>query len=214
VDLPQLRPPGHKKLRAADAVAVHQLHTDVYANSSVRPRLARSATWDKLAGQMGCQPLPITQDLVTLMAAAFKQAGYRSANLYFHEAVQRHVQTYGTNPAPDIVLHIRNVVRSIKRGLPPPRLKTSFRVENSSPLLQNMLPPCRTATHIVAAHDFTVQDFESFAIVLGCWFMVRGIEIANARRGHLQVDSTGPFPAVTWFFPVSKSDTNANGVRL
>ena len=175
--------------------ALRNLHRDQYANNTWNTRDSRWNLWTRLAQQWGLPPLPITTDLVNAIGASLKQGRYRSAPQVFSMARQQHV-TLVKQLSMDIELLIKQTLRSIERGLGPPTLKDAFTVED---LASNSGP---TPPHwIDDTYDCTL------ATIVCCWWMLRGIEVAAAKREHVWFETT-PFGRMAFFtLPCHKTDT-------
>jgi hypothetical protein len=127
-DFPVVRhclPPKRSKLQFASTMArsadrdsrLSDLERDKFSNSSRAPQEARWDTWCKIARSWDSEPLPVTTTLVNQIGASMKSAGYRSAKMYFDTAKTQHLKQIGT-PVSDLVARtIKDVVRSIARGL-------------------------------------------------------------------------------------------------
>ena len=184
------------------AAALAALRQDEYARSAQAPRDSRWKTWCRIAGAWGLQPLPLTVELVQAIAAALKQAGYRSAEQYFSIAKQHHIEETRSLPQQDVLLAIRRATRSVARGLGGPARKDAFRIEGLAPA--RLHAPSQS---VVRQED--IADPLRLAL-LGAWFMCRGIELLCARTEHIVIS---PAPLrVTWLLPASKTDTAAAGV--
>ena len=89
---------------------------------------------------------------------------------------------------------MRDVVRSTKRGLGPSKLKDGF-------------DPLQLASVIGPGDDrpFDVRETSHLAdvILLGCWFMLREIELAAASKHHLWIEGN----EIHLLLPVHKTST-------
>jgi hypothetical protein len=152
--------------------AIASLLRDQYANSTRRPRDICWTTWCSKAEMMGVQPLPLQIDNVSAIMSAFKAEGYRSVKNYTSRARQEHLTVFKSHPADDVLAHISRCERSVLRGLAKPKYKSSFQLE--------------------AIEDTNSMDLEHLAgqfpwpphwlVVIGCWWILRGIELAAIRN--------------------------------
>ena len=96
---------------------------------------------------------------------------------------------------------MRDAVRSCTRGMGGPQKALPIPFESL-----HLLPGCADPW----APGGPVKPRN--VVVLGCWFMVREVEAANAKVKDLQVNK-GPDgkPVVLWTLPVSKTDQQAKG---
>ena len=115
--------------------------------------------------------LPLTAESVEKVSASLKEAGYRSARQYFARARREHVLQMKTEVPPEVLLRMRDAIRAIERGIGGPALKDAFRMED----LVLPLP----SLEVSAARRQAVS-----LVVLGCWFLLREIEIAAVRVKH------------------------------
>ena len=198
------------------AAALSALDNDVYANSTKKPRDAVWSTWQQLCKAWGLPHLPVTEINVRCVGASLKQGAYSSAANVYAVAKVEHIRQLGYVVSPTAELMIKDCVRSITRGLCRSRAKVTFFLEDI-PLLEwpqkphLMSPP---APNSVAA-GWNIQNL----VVIGTWFMFRGIEVANARLCDLQLQ--GPRQTkcehhknlrCSIFFKVSKVDSAGDGV--
>ena len=152
---------------------------DIFAQSSHGPRESKWATWCTIAEAWGHEPVPITRELAIDMASAFKYGRYRSARQYFHRAKEEHVEVTQQEVPANIERLVSQVTRSTERGIGPANFKDSFQVE----LL-------RAAVDMSDMHQvdksFLVDNTAAQVdmVILGCWWLTRGIELAIAEAVH------------------------------
>ena len=141
------------------------------------------------------EPLPLTPDVVEKVSASFKNGGYRRARQYFSQARRQHVlHTRASVPA-DVELYIRDMIRGLERGVGGPALKDSFRLE-----LLSLPDP---------DDDLTLAMRQRAAvIVLGCWFLLREIEVAALKVKYFVVDKKTQTVRLT--LQSSKNDMQGN----
>lgn len=174
--------------------ALEFLEQDIIARSSQPALQSRLRTWRALCSAWELAPFPLTFANVKSVAASLKWGGYRSAQLYFQAAIGhqvRHLQI----PDPFIRALVKDVRRSIRRGLGPSSLKEGFDL----PVL----------ARIIDADDNSPFDHARLShaadmMVLGCWFMMREIELSFAKNAHLYLE--GQY--VNLVLPVHKTNTS------
>ena len=194
---------------AARSQAVLALTTDYYANSSTAPRDSLWKTWCKLAHHWDKPPLPVDTELVICLGASFKAGAYMSVKNYFSRARSAQFEQLGTSWDPAVEHTVRKVQRSVLRSLGGSKKKAGFPVET----LRNELPALTVSASAVRGDDplqysSPIQD-DVVMVILGCWFLLRGIELAAAEVWHLTVDTRNK--TVKWLLPVSKTDPRAIG---
>ena len=170
--------------------ALDELDRDILARSSEPAQVSRLKTYRALCGA----PFPLSVENIRCYAASLKAGGYRSAYLYFQAAVNHQLWFLREPVHPLLRSTIKDVVRSIKRGLGPSRLKEGFDVF--------------ALASLVDADDADPFDFQRPAhlvdvCILGCWFMLREIELAGAFRQHLTLDHD----EIRLLIPVHKTAT-------
>ena len=173
-DLPVAQPTAAGSLSKALASAqpdareatIERFRRDIWAPSNQGPPAARWRTWAKVCDAWAIPALPLTMDSVEKVAAALKEGGYRSARQYFACARREQVLQTKTDVPPEVLLMMRDAVRSLERGVGGPALKDAFRFE------EVVLPERRDVC----------------LFVLGCWFLMREIEIAAMQRKHFPLD--------------------------
>ena len=105
------------------------LDEDVLAKTTHPAVQSRLRTYRALCAVWEIPAFPLSPGTVRCVGASLKQGQYRSAHLYFQGAVQHQVRSLGeeVDSLYSLVQHcIRDVCRSIKRGLGPSQLKDSF----------------------------------------------------------------------------------------
>ena len=168
---------------------------DVWAPSNQKPQASRWRTWSKVCDAWGIPALPLSRDGIEKVAASFKAGGYRSARQYFARARREHVLQMKAEVPPDVLLCMRDALRSLERGIGGPALKDAFRFEEvvlPSPFEE--IPSARRQAVCM--------------LVLGCWFLLREIEIAALQSKHLTVDCERM--EVTLTLAASKCDQQGN----
>ncbi len=152
------------------------LEADINARSTKPAADSCLKTYRSLAAAWQIDPFPLTIDSVKCVGASLKAGCYRSANIYFQTAINHQLRCLREPVHPLIRSTIRDVVRSIKRGLGPSKLKDGF-------------DPLQLASVIAPGDDrpFDIREISHLAdiVLLGCWFMLREIELAAASRHHM-----------------------------
>ena len=201
---PKLRGNLQKALDAAKPenreAARKRLLQDIYAQSNIGSRESKWKTWCIIAKEWGHAPVPITRELAIDAATSFKEGDYRSARQYFHRAKEEHIQLTGQELPADIERLVAQVIRSTERGMGPAAFKDSFMLELLRPV---------AATDNVEAADKSFLSNNTAAkvdmVILGCWWMTRGIELAMAKQVHLWAEVN--HNTVFWTLPVDKTHT-------
>ena len=187
------------------AQADERFMRDRFASTSHKPRESRWSTWTKLCRVRGIDPVPVTEETIFKIGAALKEGRYRSAAQYFSIAKSQH-RELGFPWSADLDLAVSQAVRSVTRGMGPARLKHDFVLENA---------PADFGAQLHLAYDILkVPPEQRFAspegvVVSACWFMLRGIELANVRCAD--VTFRRDERSVRIRLPVSKTDTEAKG---
>ena len=181
--------------------ALRRLDADVYANSTRAPRDSLWATWVFVAAAWNIPPIPVTEDTVRRVAAGLKAGGYRVPEQYFSRARQEHLRQVGSPIDAAAEQAIADCPRSVTRGVGPSSLKHSFPFEDFAP---------RVAWPEVAQLAAAPPEGPLFPVallVVGCWWLCRGIELAAATVGDVTLIPDRS--EVSLAFPVSKTDPKA-----
>ena len=172
--------------------SLEDLERDVVANSTKPSQDSRVRSFLALCTAWEVPAFPLTPECVKAVGASLKAGAYRSPQLYFQAAINHQIRRYGLPVEPYIRAIIKDVNRSIKRGLGPARLKAGFNVyavatlvdqDDTEPFSFQRLPH--------------VADF----ILLGAWFMMRELEMSSARDSYLRLDGN----EVTMMIPLHKT---------
>ena len=182
--------------------ALEAIDRDVLSQSSQASADSHWRTWCRIAEGWNERPVPLTAPLVRKMMASFKAGGYRSVKAYVSKARQTHILRFGTPPSEDVQLALGMYIRSALRGIGPASLKDAFMLEDITKL--GIAPDILQPSACVAPVQM---------VVLGSWFLTRGIEASAARTSHLTFtqDELGEVSLVNWLLPVSKTDVQARG---
>ena len=159
--------------------ALKELDQDVVARSSAPSQESRLRTFRALAAAWEVDPFPLSAESIRCVAASLKAGGYRSSRLYFQAAIKYQLRILHDTVHPLLRSLIRDMNRSIKRGLGPSQLKHGF-----DPFL---------LTGLIDSADSDPFDSERVThmvdvILLAVWFMLREIEIANCLNSHLLLE--------------------------
>ena len=134
---------------------------------------------------------------VRCCGASLKAGGYRSAQLYFQAATGHQLRHLGVPLDPLLKGPIKEVVRSIRRGLGPARLKDSFDVWSLA-----------RPTWSDDEDSFSLDTVEHCLdmVVIGVWWMLREVEMSAAQVQHLHVENSMAHLLV----PVHKTESCGN----
>ena len=177
--------------------ALAELDHDVVARSSAPSQESRLRTFRSLAAAWEVAPFPLSVESIRCVAASLKAGGYRSSQLYFQSAINYQLRTLHETVHPLIRSLIRDMNRSIKRGLGPSQLKHGF-----DPFL---------ITGLIDSNDSDPFDLNKVshltdAVILGVWFMLREIEIANCLFHHMVLEGN----ELHLILPVHKTSTEGS----
>ena len=203
-DLPPIRPNGQRASFTLALVAaepnnrkrsLEDLDRDILARSTEPAQVSRLRTYRAICSAWGIAAFPLSVENIRCCAASLKAGRYRSASLYLQAAVNHQLRFLREPVHPLLRSTIKDVVRSIKRGLGPSRLKEGFDVF--------------ALTSIVDVDDDSPFDFRRPShlvdvCILGCWYMLREIELAGAYRQHLTIEAD----EVRLLIPVHKTATS------
>lgn len=160
--------------------ALDDLDGDILARSTEPAQLSRVRTYRAICAAWGVAPFPLSVENIRCSAASFKAGGYRSAGLYLQAAVNHQLRFLREPLHPLLRATIKDVVRSVKRGLGPSRLKEGFDVFSLASVVD---------ADDTASFDFKRPSHLVDVCIIGCWFMLREIELAGAYRQHLTIEA-------------------------
>lgn len=177
--------------------SLEDLERDVLAQSTRPSQESRVRTFLALCTAWEIAAFPLTPECVKAVGASLKAGRYRSSHLYFQAAINHQIRRYGMTVEPFIRALIKDVNRSVKRGLGPARLKAGFNVF----AVASMVDP----------DDCTAFTFEKVShmadlILIASWFMMRELEISCARDSYLTLHSN----EVTMMIPLHKTSVQAS----
>ena len=182
---------------AARAEAIDELHTEFFASTSRDSRAQREATWSELARAGGFDdPWDLSPALVSTVGAGLRRRGYRSASAYFTVAVQKFIEKQGVL-TDELPLHLRRVRRACNRGRGPDKHAGA-------------LPLGRLAETGAGDEPWSPGGpcAPQRALLVGAWWLLREIEMAGAKLGHVSYLASG---AIALLLPISKADPEARG---
>ena len=176
--------------------ALRLLREDFMAHSTTGPVQSRLALWSQLCAAWELRPYPLTRENISAVVASLKMGAYRSVAQYFSNACRYQERELHQVVSDELRSHIRDCIRSVRRGLGPAQLKDSFPVGALSAALR------------AGDHDpgpWRQDDPEAWADVLlfSCWFMLREVELGALRKGHLYLDQA----QAHILLPVHKTDS-------
>jgi len=169
---------------------------DKSASSASSSRDSNLATWIQFHHDWFKDEewLPLTPHKLACVASMFKQGGYRSYSNYLSRVKEEHV-VHGGAWYDALDLEARKSVKSVLRGIGPPRQSADF----------NFAAVWRVQ---ICLPEGAPINFEH-AIVLACFFLLREIELAHLQVGHMTLDYDAK--TVTLHLSVSKTDPLALG---
>ena len=173
--------------------ALKALDDDVLARTTTPSNEARVRTYMALCRAWEIAAFPLTPENLRCFAASLKAGQYRSAAIYFHAVVGHQQRVLRTSIDPIVRQCIKDYTRSITRGLGVSQLKDSF-----NGLLVGNIP---------TEEETDPFSFQSLAhcrdlALIGLWFMMREIEMANAAASDLSLQGS----EVQLLIPLQKTD--------
>lgn len=177
--------------------SLEDLERDVLAHSTRPSQESRVRTFLALCMAWEVAAFPLTPECVKAVEASLKAGRYRSSHLYFQAAINHQIRRYGLTVEPFIRALIKDINRSVKRGLGPAKLKAGFNVFSMATLVD---PDDCTA--------FTFEKVSHMAdlILITSWFMMRELEISCARDTYLSLNAN----EVTMMIPLHKTSIQAS----
>lgn len=174
--------------------ALEDLDRDILARSTKPANDSRLKTFMALCGAWEVQAFPLNPVCIRCVGASFKAGCYRSAGIYFQTAISHQLRMMGLPISPFIRSLIRDVVRSVRRGLGPATLKFGFDLAALAKLVDTTDSRPFSVDHISHVADL---------MIVSCWYMLREIEISAARDSHLSLQGE----VVQLMVPVHKTNT-------
>lgn len=175
----------------------HQLERDVYAANTTKVMKSNENTWREICAAANCGIL-ISRESLTKASIAFLAGGYKNPQGYFNWAWQNHLNVTGKQPDPELKRLLKQYLRSIRRNAGETTSKNAFPVIDY---------PWRD---LINSRPTDEQYFAG-CIIVGCWFMLRGTELRNLRRQHIQINTTNKI--IELQLPQQKTDQIGRGCR-
>jgi len=181
--------------------ALDDYEKDKYAGSNTRASVAR--TWNDYhikahrfsPTSVSFEAFPMTVEALRRIAALMKADGFRSFGNYASWAKAEHISR-GHAWSQQLGLELKAALRSVGRGLGPPRQSRPF------DLLAIASDMSKTPSSTSGS-----PLFPSFAVLLGALWVLREIEIAWAVWADVFISES--LMKVSWTLPVSKTDPGA-----
>jgi hypothetical protein len=160
--------------------AVEKLSTGFYARTSEGPRRAVLSTVERILKTAGFQGAPLTLESLAVLAAALKEAGYRSAKGYLFRAKQEHVRA-GFEWSVQLEDLLKQCVRSVTRGIGSGHVASVFSLEAVGVAKACANDPMKAVTKggMVAPFD---------AVIVAASWMMRGLEAATVLGEQVLID--------------------------
>ena len=153
----------------------------------------------------GHPAVPITRQSLFAVGALLKAGGYRSASQYISVAKQHHKEA-GHVWGPDLDEARAQALRSINRGLGPANPKLDLKLESAGPRFVQEVKMAFDELRVPLAERIR---FAAQACITACWFLLRGIELANIQARDITFNRAAR--TVKLQLPVSKTDPEAKG---
>jgi len=179
--------------------ALADLERDVLSNSNRRVVEGKLNTAKRMIASFGLPFAPPTLQTIRALGAALKYGGYTTAVQYLsHYKVW--CERNGYEFSASLARAHTDAVRSCTRGLGGPVKAQALRFDSLHLLDGTHLP-------WVSGGPLGGRN----AMVLGCWFLMREVELSTARAAAVGLDKARR--EVSFYLPASKTDTQALGVR-
>ena len=181
--------------------AIDRIIEDFAAPSSRTSQSARWRTWQEFHRAMlgdGIPVLPLTSDGIVLIAACFKDGGYRSFKNYMSKAREQHTLA-GHSWTDILTLTAKKATASVERGLGPARQSSPF----------DLLAAIEVAKHPAVVKVPGAPVGWHNLLTIAVYFILREIEVAAACVGHVTLDTVNLI--VHLRLPASKTDQTGVG---
>ena len=179
------------------AQALQALEARRYAPSALRGRRARAQLWHEVVAQAALgDPLAPTGDMVFAVVAILRAAGYRAASQVAEQAVLTAKLNNACVPS-SVGIALRDARRASQRGMGPPKQSCPIPMERLTEL----------EVHKAPEHE-QGPLWPLRAITLGCWWLLREIELAAVAQREVSFTA---HDEVTLLLSVSKTDPRAVG---
>eukprot|EP00435_Cladocopium_sp_Y103_P025149 s4373_g6.t1 len=177
---------------------IRRVENDFYSNSSRNAKDAKRRAVRNVLEAAFEHPYPLTPDKMKLLAGAFREAGYKSADTYLVEAKTEHIERWGEWSAL-LDRHFKLCIKAVKRGQGPRKKAPEVPRE------------------VWTSYDLLATDLEGTKVKLapqlfafGVLFMMREIEIANLTIADVKLSQSDRLVKVTW----TESKMDQEGLSL
>ena len=173
--------------------SLQQLDADVLSRTTCPANEARVRTYMAICRAWDTPAWPLTAHNVRCFGASLKAGQYRSAQVYY-QAITGYQQRTLREEVPVMVRHcIKDCIRSIQRGLGVSALKDSF---------DGMAIGRIEVSDDAQAFSFDKISHCKDVVIIGLWYMLREVEMANARAVDVQLIGSD----VSMTVPLHKTD--------
>ena len=198
LDLPLIREGTKPTVRDGpkdDEETIADVLHDTHAATSRKSIRGRMVWWEAKAKHRGFDPYPLDAEKLQLAAGLLKMGRYRSAGQYLYTIKKAHVQR-GHPWGPDMDMLLGELRRSCTRGLGGSK--------QAAPV-----PLCQERLH--GSWDVSAWPRGWEAISVGCWWLLREIELANLTGADITFRDGAGCGSAMVTIRASKSDTQATG---
>ncbi len=177
--------------------AARSLQEAAYTAGSRAAQNARIKLWCELCEAMGVQdPFRLSPSLIHHVVGVLRDAGYRTAMAHLYQVLAV-CRTRDITVSPSVLQAVADAKRACARGAGPPRHATPLPVARLMRLQEAEQP---------ATADGPMHPRR--ALLLGCWWVTREIELSNTLIEDIDVTVEGE---ATWNLSASKTDPRALG---
>ncbi len=181
---------------AGDGDALRALERGVYTQTSKQSHAARVLWWTARAAVRGLTAFPLTTEGLQLAGALLKQGRYRSARQYLYTLKKENVLR-GGQWTELLDATFRDTARSCERGL------GAARQADALPISQ---------LRFRGDYQGGKLQLASPALLTGCWWLLREIELANLRLQDVSVAIGRGCGVAALKVSASKTDWKAKGL--
>lgn len=183
--------------------AVEVFNGAVYAPQTLATKASLKNTWFTVSRELGFEPLPLSCEKMTKVAAVLRASGFRSTYSYLCEVRQLHVRA-GFMWTNELELCVKDIKRAAMRGLGPPT--------KAEEIPEDMLKEIWThGCHVEGQAHWPSMRHEVWIVAIA--FLLRETELAGLRMGQGETHVDLKKKTVTLFLPVSKSDPCGKGCK-
>ena len=180
-----------------DSEALQQVLKETHTATSRKSIQARIVWWESRAKLRGIEPYPLDRDKMKLAAALLKQGRYKSAGQYLYTIKKSHIERgHPWQGAMDMLLN--DLRRSCARGL--------GGTTQAAPLPIDMYT-------ITVPFNYEACANAVEAIMVGCWWMLREIELANLKGSDFRIIAGAGCGEAEITIRASKNDSQAAGCK-